>query len=284
MTRIIRAVLGVLLLLGLAALLLWQRWTVEGLRGENAGLREQAAQLETLREENARLAAAQTNSPELRRLRAGQSELLRLRNEVSQLKRQLVEASAKRALPANQPPPSTEAEPPAAPVETYVATVRAAVPWQQTLVTGGWTVPSGKRVLVFVRPERSDEGGQAGQILLQTRFLELPDAALSQLGLRDLKSDGRQSSSQVVLNPGQVEAILKALEKMPGAQILSEPKITTLDGRQAQLKVADVKTLPSGEKYEVGPSVDIVPRITADGGSVDLAIAAQVRLPSGSPP
>jgi hypothetical protein len=283
MTRIIRAVLGVLLLSGVAALLLWQRWTIEGLRGENAGLREQATQLETLREENARLAAALTNSAELRRLRAGQSELPRLRNEVSQLRRQILEASAKRAQPANQSLPSTEAEQPAAPVETFVATVRAVVPWQQTLVTGGWKLPSGKRVLVFVRPQMSGDGGQPGQILLQIRILELPEEVLGQVGLEGVASDNKQSTSRTILTVEQAAAVMKTLEETAGVNVFSAPRITTLDGRQAQIKSVDVKTLPSGEKYEVGPSVDIVPRITADGSSVDLAIAAQVRLPSGSP-
>ena len=60
--------------------------------------------------------------------------------------------------------------------------------------------------------------------------------------------------------------------------ILSAPMITTADGRQAQVKVADVRTAPSGEAFETGPMIDIVPHFSADRASVNLSITAQLRL------
>src|ERR1043166_7583798 len=103
------------------------------LESENARLREMTFELETLRGENSRLAKAQIDPAELQRLRAGQSELARLRGEVSQLRRDIL--SAKRAGSTNgastAPRPGSE---PVSPVDSYVANVRAAVPWSQTLV------------------------------------------------------------------------------------------------------------------------------------------------------
>ena len=281
MTKPKLIVLGVLLLACIAASIFWQQRTLRRLESENAGLRERTAGLESLRDENLRLAQAQVDPAELERLRRGQSELLRLRGEVSQLRQQLKEeqrAAAKRAFPVQEAPPSTApGDEPVAPVETYTADTRAIVAPRQNLVTGGWTTPSGKRALFFIQPEIDGADVQAGQITLQTWIVELPETALTQLGLDGLKSAGKQSSTQAILTTEQAEAILKALENTAGVDLLSMPKITTLHGRQARVQVSDVKTI-SGETFEVGPSVDILPHLSADRTSVDLTVSAQLRL------
>src|SRR5437867_3464231 len=71
----------------------------------------------------------------------------------------------------------------------------------------------------------------------------------------------------------QNEALANALENTPGVNVLSAPKVSTLDGRQAQVKVGSLRTI-GGETYELGPIVDIVPRVSPDGVSVDLTIIA----------
>ncbi len=76
---------------------------------------------------------------------------------------------------------------------------RALLAPRQTLVTGGWTTPAGKRALFFIQPEIDGADVQAGQVTLRTRIVELPEAALTQLGLDGLKSAGKHGSSQAIL-------------------------------------------------------------------------------------
>ncbi len=269
----------VLFLAAIAGLLLWQQRVIRSLESENAGLRQAALELQSVREENARLAQGRIDPAELERLRAGQSELIRLRGQVAQLRRQVAESANKRPAAAPETPPATAAEPSAPPVETYSATAHAVVGWKQTLVTGGWILPSGKRALVLIQPHLV-EGDQVGQVELQTRIIEMPDSGFAQFGLDGMKTDNKLSSYSGLLTVEQTEAIIKALENMEGVDVISAPKILTADGREAQVKMVDVKTAPSGEKYEVGPSIDLVPKISSDGKSVELTVSAQLNLPS----
>ena len=280
MTKAKLVVFVAVLLAGVGASLFWQQRTLQRLQIENAALRASAAESDRLREENARLVQSQIDPAEIQRLRAGQSELLRLRSEVSQLRQELKEkqsAAAKQAAIAKETPPPAS-DPPVSPVETYLATTRATVGWQQTLVTGGWTMPSGKRALVLIQPQRV-EGGP-NEVMLQTRILELPETILRQLGLQGLASENKQSSSQAILTSEQSDALIQALEKTSGVDLLSAPRISTLNDRQAQVKIAnELKVSGSGETYETGPLIDVVPHISADGTSVYLNVIAQLRTP-----
>jgi len=278
-----------IVVVGLIFPIVWQGQMVRSLRIENAELRARAAEMELLREENSRLTRLQTDPAELQRLRNAQSELLRLRGEVTQLRQQLKDkqvASGKPAASATPPKEtaSTPADQPVPPVETYVATTQAAVGPQQTLITGGWKLPSGKRAVVLIQPRVwSGAANEPGQVMIQTRIAELPDEVLAQVGLDRLKSETKQSSSQAILSSEQTELLVNTLQQTAGVDLLAAPKIMTLDGRQAQVKVSnEIKTAASGESYEIGPSIDIVPRISADGASVDLSVSAQLRFPTAA--
>jgi hypothetical protein len=189
--------IGILLAVG-GGLFVWQQRVVSQLQNENQALRRLVNELQTLREENARLAKERVDPAELERLRAGQSELIRLRGQVAQLRRQVADAASKRPAPGPETPTAAAVDASAPPVDTFTATAQAVVPWKQTLVTGGWTLPSGKRALVFIQPHPV-EGDQAGQIELQTRIVEMPDAVLSQaehhLRVAQRRADGRNHQS-----------------------------------------------------------------------------------------
>lgn len=268
-----------LLLVAVGGLLVWQHNIIHRLQTENASLRQATSELQALRDENARQSQGRIDPAELERLRAGQLELARLRGQVAQLRRQASEVAGKRPAPLFNTPPAATTETAAAPVETFTATTRVAVPWKQTLVTGGWTLPSGKRALVFIQPNPV-EGDQTGQVDLQARIVEMPDATFTQLGLVGLKSGDKQSTASALLTAEQAAVLIKALEQTEGVNVISAPRVTTLNGRQAQVKVVDMKTAPSGEQYEVGPSIDLVPQISADRASVELSVSAHLSLPT----
>ena len=268
------------LLLSIAGLtsLFWQHRTIEGLKSQ---LDAWKADAEASRGEIARLTIQQADLTQLQNSQAAQSELLRLRNEVSQLRREAGEKQRALSKQSNAATPastsSATGEPPSSPVETYVANTHGVVAWQQTLVTGGWKVPSGKRALFFLEPHLEGDANQPRQVMLRTRVAELPEEVFAQLGLDSLKSDSKESSGQTILGSEQAATLLKTLEAATGVDLLSAPKIITMDGRQAQVRATSEKTL-SGETYETGPSVDVTPRISADGQAVDLAVSAQLRL------
>ena len=61
--------------------------------------------------------------------------------------------------------------------------------------------------------------------------------------------------------------------------------MTTLSGRQAQVAVLNRKTVAgSDEPVEVGPRIDLIPTISADGASVHTVIQARLNLESKPAP
>jgi RNA polymerase sigma factor (sigma-70 family) len=84
-----------------------------------------------------------------------------------------------------------------------------------------------------------------------------------------------------ILEPGSAQTLLRTLESKPGFKILSEPEVTTLSGRQAQIRttqtiaiatnsIFDETKAPGGVivqtgKMECGPILDVLPVITRDG-------------------
>lgn len=101
-----------------------------------------------------------------------------------------------------------------------------------------------------------------------------------------------------VLSDAQYRSVLRALEQRAGVDVIAAPKVVTLSGRQAQIQIADMKSVVSGVNPEalrkeggsaltnaspfttvtvpVGPTLDLVPSVTADGSSVDLTVIPSV--------
>ncbi|HON07504.1 MAG TPA: hypothetical protein PLW02_05315, partial [Verrucomicrobiota bacterium] len=109
-----------------------------------------------------------------------------------------------------------------------------------------------------------------------------------------------------ILTDPQFRLVIRALENRQGADLLSAPKITTLSGRQAQIKVVDIKYIvtdldieqtgsgyggygggvtvgggggvigsqiyPITEAYEIGPVLDVIPSVSADGYTIQLTL------------
>ena len=110
-----------------------------------------------------------------------------------------------------------------------------------------------------------------------------------------------------ILTDPQFRVVIRALEQRQGVDLLSAPKITTVSARQAQIKVVDVKYIvtdlnlnqtssgggfgtgggvnigggggaigstiqPITEPIELGPVLDVVPYVSADGYTVQMTI------------
>ena len=250
----------VLLILACAAFL--SQWVrIRKLRAEGEQIRAELSQGKAAgaNEEQTRGTYSQGEED---RLRAEQSELNRLRAEVSQLRKDIKAAQLAATKRTREAAMTNSPAEPANPVQGYSANVRANVPFNQTLVTGGWKLPTGKHALFFFEPQA---GGGAGQVILQTHAVELSEQALATLGLDSLKSDSRETTAQLTLDETQARSILDDLLQTTGVDVLSFPRLSTLSGRQGQLKIG-----------ETGPMFDVVPTIAADGQSAELQITAQL--------
>ncbi len=277
-----------LLAAGLAVLCITafvQYQALRKLNAEGERLRALLADAHARAEAERAAGAAQPTEGERERLRAERAELVRLRGQVADLRRDLkgMEQAMARASAA-----AKTNRPAAGPVQSFVANVQATVPLQQTLVTGGWKLPSGNHALFFIEPVVVDEAGNVrapspsanspGQVSVQTRIVELSEEALTRHGLTGLKSDAAETGGQLLLTYAQQRQILDGLEQEEGVNILAAPRVVTLSGRQAQVKVVETTMVLAGESFETGPLLDLVPTVAADGRSIDMRVSAQMRL------
>ncbi len=103
---------------------------------------------------------------------------------------------------------------------------------------------------------------------------------------------------QGILTEAQLRVVLRALETRRGVTLLSAPRVTTLSGRQAQIQVVELKTVITGVHPEalrsspssttplaspfltvsipVGPVLDIIPEVAADGVTIHLTVLPSV--------
>ena len=110
-----------------------------------------------------------------------------------------------------------------------------------------------------------------------------------------------------ILTDPQFRVVIHALEQRNGVELLAAPEVTTLSGRQAQIKVTDIRTIavdiqgnqasgqantglggtvvqnnqviiqPITQPYELGPVLDVVPYVLADGVTIKLDLVPSIR-------
>ena len=271
---------GVLVVLCIAGL--FQYRAMRELKAEGARLRAQLDDARALADAQRALVAGRSGDTELQS--AEQAELNRLRGQVAELRREIKAAQASAKARSTAASASTN-QPASELVHRFVANIETTVPPEQTLVTGGWKLPSGKHGLFFIEPvavdaagNRVSEASSANQVVVQARIVELPEETLARYGLSALKNDAAEAGGKMLLAQPELKELFTALEQEPGVSVLAAPRVLTLSGRQAQIKIADVHTAHTGESYETGPVLDLVPSIAADGRSIDLRLSAEMRL------
>jgi len=111
-----------------------------------------------------------------------------------------------------------------------------------------------------------------------------------------------------ILTDPQFRVVIKALDQRQGVDVLVAPKITTLSARQAQIKVVEVRYIvtdldlnsgagqtasagvggnviqnqgaaiqPLPEPFELGPVLDVVPYVSADGYTIQMTIIPTIK-------
>jgi len=109
-----------------------------------------------------------------------------------------------------------------------------------------------------------------------------------------------------ILTDPQFRVVIRALEERTGAEILSCPKLTTVSGRQAQVQVAVLRNIatgadvssssstsasvgsgtvvsepigmiePESATVSTGPTLDVIPYVSADGYSIQLTLIPSI--------
>jgi len=113
-----------------------------------------------------------------------------------------------------------------------------------------------------------------------------------------------------ILTDPQFRVVIRALEQREGVNLMSAPKVTTLSGRQAQIKTVRVRYIvtdldldqtaagggaatttgttttgggvgstvqPIAEPFELGPVLDVAPYVSADGYTIQMTIIPTIK-------
>ena len=164
----------------------------------------------------------------------------------------------------------------------------------------------------------ASDPGKPAQVAIETKFVEIGEATMKKLGsdwftAKAIYSTTNVKTFDVFVNgakfpsaetaenssasqPGVVAiftearfpGVFKAMKEFEQIEILAGPQVTTLSGRQAEISVADMKSVgfeaslkTNGKKAQresqttkmpVGPTLNVVSSVSADGFSIQLAL------------
>ena len=78
--------------------------------------------------------------------------------------------------------------------------------------------------------------------------------------------------------------VLSASQNSDGVEILYSPEGSLTSGRHTQMQAGVISQTPSGEQYLIGATIDVIPKISEDGQSVQMVMVAQLNLRTQTPP
>ena len=167
------------------------------------------------------------------------------------------------------------------------------------------------------------------QVMVEVKLCELPDEALSALPSKlparnplaraeGEAPDPHHGFATSILSAQESRQLIQTLERQRGVNLLSAPRVTTLSGRQAQIKAVQIRYIvtdlsfetngpaeaggnsgaartastgrgqeasvtiqPISEIFELGPIVDVLPSVLADGVAISMQVTATIRAFQG---
>jgi len=121
------------------------------------------------------------------------------------------------------------------------------------------------------------------QIHIKARFLTMP---------KDVSAGWYDSTSAGILTSENFSIALKQLRSRNDVETLAEPEVTTISGRQVQMRATQIisvvtnfclqetngtsSIVPQTENVETGPVLDTIPRVLPDGYTIELPVIASV--------
>jgi hypothetical protein len=239
---------------------------VDRFRRQQARLEQQVKLLETARDGAAGQAALGRADDQEQRRRLEHLELLSLRGRVGQLagelRQQLSLAAAQAA--TNQDTPTNQ--------DTALLSSSATnrVANGNTLVLGGWAVNGGRSYLLITPVIQSNDGASpAGYpFTIQSQIVSAPERFWNQIGWLDAQSGAHCSTVTMTLDADDTAMLLKAIETTPGAGASNASSSQCLDGNS----VGVGWTMTDGAGVGALMSVEVVPRMAANGQSIEMEI------------
>ena len=221
---------------------------------------QQADAAESLTAANAEMvtlrAALKNASNQLAQVAAVPDEMLRLRGEVARLLREgarrIQEGQSDSDKPRAHDPNQRDA----------ATALRSTIPLGQSLLTGGWRTPSGKRTLVVVQPTVNNFGA-VPVITLSVHMLEGDEEILRTKGYGDLLDANTEDPPRRMLTQAELQAWL---DNGDPSFKMANLKLTLETGRQGSLERLFETT------RGVGTKLDFVPYLSADNSSVQLLL------------
>jgi type II secretory pathway component GspD/PulD (secretin) len=104
---------------------------------------------------------------------------------------------------------------------------------------------------------------------------QAPPATANPSGIFPAVYNGTTRTKAVILYATEWRVLLTAIERQANANILVCPRITTESGRKAHIGVPNIVAPGDTNSFqEAGPTVDVLPTISADGFSIHLVLNA----------
>ena len=130
------------------------------------------------------------------------------------------------------------------------------------------------------RPEKADEPEETAaleplQIMIQAQVAELTLDRMTQLLQNGFPAVANPREFNLILDHEQAADLIKLFEGKEGVDLLSAPRVTTADGREALISVTEDLSLPDGKKIPLGLQVNLIPKIGADRTTVEVQAKVQ---------
>jgi len=135
----------------------------------------------------------------------------------------------------------------------------------------------------------------APQIHIKARFIEVPEPTPQYFGTY-LIPTGATNVAGILTDPN-FRVVIHSLEQSQGFENLAEPEVTTLNGRQTQMRATTIFTIvtnfayressaksgiiPQTTEVECGPVLDVIASALPDGYTIDLKVTASLKEFSG---
>jgi RNA polymerase sigma factor (sigma-70 family) len=137
-----------------------------------------------------------------------------------------------------------------------------------------------QKVLPVVTQLKTNNSSSAQliQFHLKARFVSFPTGSLQALGVNWMSGTPKTG----LLTEQQFKIIKEALQGASDVETLAEPELTTLNGRQSQMRATQLVSI-AGQPVEVGPTIDVVPYFSTNSSTLNLSLVASLVELTGDP-
>jgi RNA polymerase sigma factor (sigma-70 family) len=118
------------------------------------------------------------------------------------------------------------------------------------------------------------------QVLLEAKFISLPDNALDSLGIQ--WTPDAEGGGHGLLTADQLQEISQALKNTDDTCIIAAPRMTTLSGRQTEV-ASETPVQLSGTNANIGPALDVMANFSTNDSTFNLQCIARFSELIGDP-